>query len=519
MNTRPQSSSFRKFSLRRNHVVAAVISTALVPALMGTCAADLQAGPIATVTTTADTGPGSFRQALTDAASTPGTNIRFNIPDTDPNFKNGVFTILPDTPLPAITAERTVIDGSTQTAFTGDTNKVAPEVVLMSDNLRSMRGHGLHIVTPNCMVKSLTINASKGNAFRAGIHINGPRATGNRVVGCMIGLDPLGTERMGHVVGVQIFNGASGNVIGGNTPEARNIISGNDAQIKIIRPGTQLNRIQGNYIGTTVDGEKGIEKDGQFTKDGIFILEGANSNLVGGDGPGEGNLICSTKGGGAVRIEGSDGNVIQGNLMGSNKTGTVVISSCGTGVRIMDKAKDNLVGGTTAGAGNLIVGATEMGIHLLDTTGNIIQRNYIGCDITGVKALGNHTGITIEASSNNLIGGTEMGCGNIISGNLNDGILFIGDELRGESSRNIIQGNYIGLGIDGKTAMGNGGVGIRITGIGNNNIAGLAEDGSGIPNIIAYNKGLPTLEQGPDPTKLTGNSFRGNSTYHNGDKT
>src|SRR5213078_3911494 len=91
--------------------------------------------PSAVVTNTNESGSGSLRAALyyafdksTDVPPVP-TTIVFNIPTSDPGFANNVFTIKPTYMLVAPGASTTV-DGSTQTAFTGDTNPSGPEVVL-----------------------------------------------------------------------------------------------------------------------------------------------------------------------------------------------------------------------------------------------------------------------------------------------------------------------------------------------------------------------------------------------------
>lgn len=71
---------------------------------------------------TNDSGPGSLRQAIADASANPATadTIVFNIPASDPGFNGSTFTIQPLSELPVLRAA--TIDGTTQTAFTGDTN-------------------------------------------------------------------------------------------------------------------------------------------------------------------------------------------------------------------------------------------------------------------------------------------------------------------------------------------------------------------------------------------------------------
>ena len=125
--------------------------------------------------------------------------------------------------------------------------------------------------------------------------------------------------------------------------------------------------------------------------------------------------------------------------------------------------------GLSIGAGGstvrgLVINRFAAGILLSGGGGNHIEGNYIGTDVTGTLALGNqYNGIAIEASSNNTIGGTGAGAGNVIAGNGQDGI-----EVNGTG--NAIQGNYIGVGADGSTALGNKGNGIRF--INSNNVVG-----------------------------------------------
>ena len=89
----------------------------------------------------------------------------------------------------------------------------------------------------------------------------------------------------------------------------------------------------------------------------------------------------------------------------------------GTGVLLL--APDNTVGGTAAGSGNLISGNTSHGISLgpPNATGNIIAGNHIGVDATGTMALGNDIGVWVDNVADNVIGGTSAGARNVISGN------------------------------------------------------------------------------------------------------
>jgi len=465
------------------------------------------------VTNTGDNGPGSLRQALLHASSTPGTKIRFNIPNTDPNFKAGVFTITAVTLLPAIKGVGTVIDGSTQTAFTGDTNAAGPEIQLLS-SATSRRGSAIYIISSQCEVRSLTLSSADGAAWHAGVQITGPGASGNRVVGCYIGVDPTGTVAMGSRFGVAIENGANNNVVGGTTPEARNIIAGNGRQISIEGTGTSGNVVQGNFLGTSADGEKVFPDT-----DAVGIGGGASKNSIGGSVAGAGNLIVSSGDrGSGVRIggRGSNGNIIQGNLIGTNKTGLKVLAVAQYGVMVLNGIENTQIGGTTPMAGNLIAGSRTAGVQLSYNSNNVVQGNYIGCDVSGKRALGNGDGVIIYVGTGHLIGGAEPGAGNIIGGGVKSGVVILGEAEPNSSTRNSVQGNFIGVAADGKTALPNGDAGVRIAGGSHNNIIGIAADGKGAGNTIAFNKGKDVKVEGDEKVAPTGNVVAGNTAHDNG---
>ena len=113
--------------------------------------------------------------------------------------------------------------------------------------------------------------------------------------------------------------------------------------------------------------------------------------------------------------------MVQGNYIGVDATGASALGNGANGVFITTSASTNTVGGTTAEARNLISGNTTSGIHVLGigVTGNIMRGNYIGTDVTGTVALGNGLhGVRIAAgASDNVVGGFGVGEGNLISGN------------------------------------------------------------------------------------------------------
>lgn len=156
--------------------------------------------------------------------------------------------------------------------------------------------------------------------------------------------------------------------------------------------------------------------------------------MIGGASSGAGNLI-SGNGGSGVVIQNQNRvamtNTVHGNLIGLAANGLDPLGNELNGVFVM--ASDNTIGGTTAGARN-VISANERGIYISAATGNLVQGNYIGTDISGSLKRGNvGVGLRIEDSVSNTVRG------NVIAGNGAEGIDIPG------SSGNVLQGNRIGL--------------------------------------------------------------------------
>ena len=445
--------------------------------------------PSAVVTNTNDSGSGSLRATLyyafdksTDDPPVP-TTVVFNIPTSDPGFANNVFTIKPTYMLVAPGAGTTV-DGSTQTAFTGNTNPSGPEVVLDGSQVPGeelfLFAPGLYLREANCTVKNLVIN----NFNQQGILIVGTSATGNVVTGCYLGTDPTGTSAVPNFFpGVEIVEGASGNTIGGTTAATRNIISGNAfIGLSIHDTGSNNNVVRGNYIGTNAAGTAAIPNAYQ----GIEIFGGAQNNTIGGTISGARNIISGNTFDGVSLLEaGTNANLVQGNYIGLNAAGSAALPNNGAGVVIAAGARSNTIGsGTAAGGRNVISGNMYQGIVITDsgTNSNKVQGNIIGLNPTGTAAIGNQfEGIAIfGTASSNTIGGTTNASPNIISGNVGSGISISGVGTK----MNKVQHNLIGTNLNGTAAFpNNGGIGI-FGGAQSNTVGGTA---ASMGNVISGN--------------------------------
>ncbi len=299
------------------------------------------------------------------------------------------------------------------------------------------------------------------------------------VAGNYIGVDVTGTNTLANKIEGIWITSANSNTVGGVTAGARNVISGNNSNGVLIAWGATANWIQGNYIGTDATGARARPN----VRCGMEI--DAPGNLIGGASAGMGNLI-SGNGLDGIFLAGAtaNGNFIQGNFIGTDLNGTAAIANNRGGVGVSG-APANLIGGTAPGAGNLISGnanaSGDAGIYLFGSgaTGNTVQGNKLGTTVSGMAGLGNNfEGIYLERSSSNLIGGTVAGAGNVISANKTRGIYAT------NANWNVIQGNFIGLAADGTSNLGNTFHNVELeANASNNQIGGLV---AGAGNRLAY---------------------------------
>lgn len=237
------------------------------------------------------------------------------------------------------------------------------------------------------------------------------------------------------------------------------------------------NRIRGNLIGIT----RSQTRAGNAI--GVYIETG--SNTIGGIEPADRNVISGQSkpapNGFGILLSGAGatGNTIQGNLIGTDATGTDTVRNL-IGVGLLS-APGNLIGGTEPGAGNVISGNGNQGLRLHGAHANMVQGNLIGTDVTGMRALGNRTeGVRVKGAASNGIGGAEPGAGNVISGNK------IGIQINERSAGTVVRGNLIGTDAGGTAALGNLTDGVVVASSANNVIGG-AEPGAG--NTIGGNGG------------------------------
>ncbi|MGA2788742.1 MAG: hypothetical protein ABSF60_14570, partial [Verrucomicrobiota bacterium] len=236
--------------------------------------------------------------------------------------------------------------------------------------------------------------------------------------------------------------GAVNNSIGGTVAGARNVISGNiTAGVFFNGTGTSGNLVEGNYVGTDITGTNAVPN----TLAGIYAPSpgGPSGNIIGGTVAGARNVISGNYYGVYLANPATTGNLVEGNYIGVSPDGTHAVGSTFTGVIIFAGATNNTVGGTAAGAGNLISGCWGYGVYISDdgTSGNLVQGNIIGADLTGTSALGNgYANVFLQlGATNNAIGGTGAGAGNEIAFSGGAGVLL----LDANTTNNSIRGNSI----------------------------------------------------------------------------
>jgi hypothetical protein len=318
-----------------------------------------------TVTTAADAGAGSLRQAILDANASPGADeIRFAI-------GSGPQTIRVESSLPEI-ADPATIDGTTQPGYEG--------VPLVELNGGLVPGRdGLVVSAGNSVIRGLVVNRFRQSAADEegrgiALRVNG----GNRIEGNVVGTDAAGTTDISNYLGVSIEGASAENVVGDTVPAGRNVICGVYRGV-IVRDGATDNRIRGNYVG--------VDPTATFT---------IASNIA---------------------------------------------------VEILDVPR-NEVGGTDAGAANVVGGASDYGVDIYsdEAAENLVQGNFIGTDPTGTRQLHSFAGVGIcgggeDGADANFIGGTAVGAGNTIA--YNEFGVVIGVAPDTDAVENRVLGNSI----------------------------------------------------------------------------
>jgi CSLREA domain-containing protein len=359
-------------------------------------------------------GDCSLRAAIQQANATVGTDyIRFDIPGPGPH------TISPNSALPTV-MRPAIIDGATEPDYSG-----FPVIELDGSGAPSGGPfvNGLTITADSSFVRGLVINRFAGN----GIAI--VNADDNALEGNYIGTNVAGTADRGNSADGVVLIGSSNNRVGG-PGGAKNVISGNDSDGISIIAGSNTNVIEGNYIGTTVDGDAALGN----SDNGVF---GGGSQSAVTDNVIRDNVIsANSRAGVRLNNAGTTDNKIENNSIGTDVSRTIDLGNHQHGVSLEDGTSKTQV------TGNVVSGNDRDGV-LLSSAGptNTVVNNRIGTDGGGSANVGNSgAGVRVAGASG------VVNSGNTIAFNGDDGVV-------------VVAGN---VGIFGNSIFTNGGLGIDL---------------------------------------------------------
>jgi parallel beta-helix repeat protein len=327
-------------------------------------------------------------------------------------------------------------------------------------------------------------NVISGNSG-GGIVLSG--SSGNVVVANRIGTNPQGTARIGNGGnGITLTRGASGNEIGGTAftdtatgkvnnptgdkgtvppvfvvPPLGNLISGNSGNGILIHAGSRNNALNGNFVGTTADGDAAIGNGAN----GVWIDQANGNSLVGCkfvNNPFVYYNVLSGNGRNGLRITSSDQVVVQGNFLGVGANNTAIVRNRLDGIRVDGSSAHTQVGGVIP-LGNVSAGNGRNGIEVAGTASGFITFNTFGGLLAFKGAAPNgRNGLLITST-----GGDNVARTNVFSGNRRNGI-----ELAGRARGVSIDPDIAGLATNGMSALPNGGDGLLITGRAHDNVIG-----------------------------------------------
>ncbi len=349
------------------------------------------------------------------------------------------------------------------------------------------------------------ISGNRADGVLIVVSSTGGVATNNVVLNNRIGTNPEGTVAHPNMHGVTIF-GAGSNRVGGSSPAfIGNLISGNLATgITIEGADATANIVVGNLIGTDADGTNRLANG----LDGVLLGAGTANNRIGGLFTRERNIISGNDGHG-IRISGEElqparDNIIRGNYIGTNVTGTSPVHNAGSGLHLAGFTRNTAIGGEAAGAGNVISGNTTHGVAIAGphATLNQIIGNHIGVDPSGTQRVRNEeAGVMLDGAPQNTVGLAGVDFSNVISGNA------IGVYIKGAGATgNRVLHNLLGTDVHGTAPLGNDEAGVRIESASLNDIGGAAANEG---NVISANSQFGVHVLGPNANQnfVGGNSI------------
>lgn len=472
---------------RRFRIAVLAVSTMVVAALSIVSAPPASAASF-TVNSTGDQSDGNLSDAWCDAdTQTPGDQCTLRAALEVSNHKAGQDTInfdigtgavkiSPTSALPTLT-DPLIIDGTTQAGFSG-----TPLIEVNGDASAATVGLDLSSADDS-VIKGLAITGFDTLNGGGGIGIRiGPQAGGNFLLGNFIGLDPMGAAA-GNYWGIRVAS--EHNVIGDGTAAGRNVISANSGTGLVLEQASATgNVVRGNRIGTNPAGTAAV---GNGIGMNIYFAE---ENAIGGTGAGHGNLISGNAlpgFGGNLIMQAGVNNSIQGNLIGTDVTGTVALGG-ENGITVYDGGSSNATGNVIGGgssAGNVIAGNAADGIELRGESGSV-RGNRIGVTSGGDPLPNGGNGIEVLSqdfpTSDISIGGGDPSFANVIAHNGGDGVF--------------VDADVEGIDITGNSIHSNGGLGIDLApdGVASNDALDADTGANELHNFPVINRIVPTAK-------------------------
>ncbi len=288
----------------------------------------------------------------------------------------------------------------------GSIGAVAGDVACVAGN----GGSGIYIAgsAQNTVVSGNLVGCNAGD----GITIDGAKLS--QVLGNSIGVAPSGAK-LANGYGVALFGAATGNVIGSLSAGGPNVIGGNtNTGVYVVGTGTAGNSVNGNLVGLRAGGLVATANGGA----GVHVGGGASGNAV------RGNTISGNAREGVV-VDGVANTVIAGNRVGTNAPGIAAIPNGMEGIVLQSGATNSTIGGPGAADRNIISGNSNAGIVIRDsgTKHNVVDGNNIGIDVSGSIRLGNgQAGVAIFDGSENRVGSDSDTISQFITGNAREGV-------------------------------------------------------------------------------------------------
>jgi hypothetical protein len=374
-----------------------------------------------------DSGAGSLRWAIEQANTHVGRDKILFAPTMAGEI------IKPATPLPNITDAQTVIIGDID-------DDGQPDVAINGKN--QPEGDGLRIQASRCVVAGLAIT----NFPNAGIRV--VSADHCTIRSCHLGVNLAGTNAVPNDTEDIVLHGCDYTTIGGNVPEHRNLFGCRLVGVAIL--DSSYNVVSGNYFGLASDGVTPL--DPYATGHGIaagMVPGTCTGNVIGGTSAAERNVFGGLTD--AIALSRADDSLVVGNYVGLGADGDTLVPIEFECIRLYGGAHNNTVGGTTAGARNVIAGGAFNGVMITDagTRDNKVQGSYLGMNAAGTARRALETGVNVRSSAGaNLIGGSSA-AGNYFG--LKGGPRNVGVWLSQAGGGSRISNNQFGLLPDGST--------------------------------------------------------------------